>query len=62
MNVGTQYVYVFYRFVQVLEFGAPHELIENDGHFASMVADTGEGMATQLRQKAMQRKIDQSHG
>lgn len=47
---------------RVLEFGAPHELIENDGHFASMVADTGEGMATQLRQKAMQRKIDQSHG
>jgi len=38
---------------KVLEFGSPKELlgIEN-GHFSSLVSDTGEVMASQLRKKA----------
>lgn len=37
---------------EVLEFGSPRDLIEMDGHFASMVQDTGEEMSTELRRRA----------
>jgi len=37
---------------ELLEFGTPAELISRQGHFASMVKDTGEEMSKQLRQKA----------
>ncbi len=38
---------------KVLEYGSPSDLLMKDGHFASMVNDTGEGMAKQLRLKAL---------
>ena len=38
---------------QVLEFGSPHSLIEKDGYFASMVNDTGDDMAKELRRRAL---------
>lgn len=37
---------------QVLEFGSPSELIEKDGYFASMVRDSGDTMAQDLRRRA----------
>lgn len=40
---------------RVLEYGSPHELIERNGAFASMVNDTGEEMATTLRMRARNR-------
>jgi len=36
----------------VLEYGKPHDLLLLDGHFASMVNDTGKEMSCQLRQRA----------
>ena len=40
---------------RVLEFGSPAELLRREnGAFASMVADTGEAMAGELRQRALQ--------
>jgi ATP-binding cassette subfamily C (CFTR/MRP) protein 4 len=39
----------------VLEFGSPAELLEKEnGHFASMVNDTGELMSRDLRRRAME--------
>ena len=40
---------------RVLEYGSPHELIERNGAFASMVNDTGEEMANTLRMRARNR-------
>lgn len=36
----------------VLEYGSPCELIQTDGHFASMIRDTGEEMSKFLISKA----------
>jgi len=41
---------------KVLEFGPPAELIRADGAFASMVADTGETMSRELRQRAFRKQ------
>jgi ATP-binding cassette subfamily C (CFTR/MRP) protein 4 len=40
---------------RVLEYGSPHELIERDAVFASMVNDTGEDMAATLKMRARNR-------
>lgn len=41
----------------VLEFGRPADLLEKEnGHFSGMVRDTGESMAQDLRQKALEAK------
>ena len=37
----------------VLEFGSPRELIANGGAFCSMIDDTGEEMATALKERAI---------
>jgi ATP-binding cassette subfamily C (CFTR/MRP) protein 4 len=39
---------------KILEFGAPANLLEKDGHFTSMVESTGQAMASVLRQKVKQ--------
>ena len=45
----------------VLEFGRPAELLERtDGHFSSMVNDTGETMSRELRRRALETKKE--HG
>jgi len=41
---------------RVLEYGSPHELIERNGAFTSMVNDTGEEMANTLRMRARNRR------
>jgi ABC-type multidrug transport system fused ATPase/permease subunit len=41
---------------KVLEFGSPEELIRAGGVFSSMVADTGETMANDLKRRALQSK------
>jgi ABC-type multidrug transport system fused ATPase/permease subunit len=42
---------------QVLEFGPPGELLRRTGgHFASMVADTGDTMSKELRRLAFQKE------
>lgn len=40
----------------MLEYGSPHELIERNGAFTSMVNDTGEEMANTLRMRARNRR------
>ena len=40
---------------RVLEYGSPHELIERDAAFASMINDTGEEMASNLKLRARNR-------
>lgn len=41
---------------KVLEFGTPLELLKiKNGHFSSLVNDTGDTMAAQLREKANKR-------
>ena len=42
---------------RVLEYGSPHDLIERNGAFASMVNDTGNEMANTLRLRARNRSI-----
>lgn len=45
----------------VLEFGRPADLLENEnGHFRSMVNDTGEAMSRDLRSRALQARKDNS--
>jgi ABC-type multidrug transport system fused ATPase/permease subunit len=41
---------------EVLEYGNPRDLIEQDGHFTKMVDETGEEMASYLRKKAVSPK------
>jgi ATP-binding cassette subfamily C (CFTR/MRP) protein 4 len=41
---------------EVLEFGPPAELLRSNGHFASMVADTGESMSQELRRLAFRKE------
>jgi len=41
---------------KVLEFGPPAQLLLSEGAFASMVNDTGETMANELRQRAANKK------
>lgn len=38
---------------EVLEFGSPADLILRNGHFSSMIDDTGREMSMQLREKAL---------
>jgi len=43
----------------VLEFGSPADLLEKEnGHFASMVNDTGESMSRDLKRRATEAKTD----
>jgi ATP-binding cassette subfamily C (CFTR/MRP) protein 4 len=42
---------------KVLEFGSPAELIESGGAFASMVDDTGDAMSSDLKRRAMSKKL-----
>jgi ATP-binding cassette, subfamily C (CFTR/MRP), member 4 len=37
---------------ELLEFGSPHDLLEKGGHFRSMVDETGDMMAKELRARA----------
>lgn len=37
---------------KVLEYGAPHELLQLDGHFKSMVNDSGDVMSAELHRRA----------
>jgi ATP-binding cassette subfamily C (CFTR/MRP) protein 4 len=41
---------------KVLEYGSPAELIEMNGHFAHMIADTGDTSASDLRRRALQKQ------
>jgi ATP-binding cassette subfamily C (CFTR/MRP) protein 4 len=41
---------------KLLEFGSPADLLRRDGAFASMVSDTGDAMANDLRQRALLRE------
>jgi len=40
---------------KILEFGPPSELLRRKGAFFSMVEDTGETTATELRQRAFRK-------
>ena len=41
---------------KVLEFGSPAELIRSGGAFASMVADTGDSMSSELKRRAFEKE------
>jgi ATP-binding cassette subfamily C (CFTR/MRP) protein 4 len=41
---------------RVLEFGSPSDLLEKDGHFASMVHESGDAMSQDLRRRAREAK------
>ena len=41
---------------RVLEYGSPAELIHTGGAFASMVADTGDAMSSELRHRALHKQ------
>lgn len=41
---------------EVLEYGPPADLLRSNGYFASMVADTGDSMAQELRHLAFQKE------
>jgi ATP-binding cassette, subfamily C (CFTR/MRP), member 4 len=43
---------------KVLEYGSPAELIRSGGAFASMVADTGDAMSSELKKRAFQKETE----
>jgi ATP-binding cassette subfamily C (CFTR/MRP) protein 4 len=56
--IGNEYILVLGH-GHVLEFGRPCDLLEKEnGHFSSMINDTGESMARDLRRRALEAKKD----
>lgn len=44
---------------EAVEFDAPHKLLQNpNGHFSSMVKETGRNMENKLRETALQAFVD----
>ena len=42
---------------KVLEYGSPANLLRSGGAFASMVADTGDAMSSELKRRAFQKEL-----
>ena len=37
---------------EVIEYGRPSELIQNEGHFATKIEDTGTAMSAELKMRS----------
>ena len=37
---------------EVIEYGRPSDLIQNEGHFATMIEDTGTAMSAELKMRS----------